>query len=278
MSLPATTELTEVGNTVAIDNSIPETRFQCLYGTAGRIATDTPLMGQNALVGLASQVTPIISGRARNVAVATAMALLQLSGLGLSPTRATDPIAARPTPRLVIAKLGEDTPNVSADDTEFLGKTPSERALAAVDDLKTWLGYADYEVAELCGFARRNLVNWKAGRGSYGVATRRLLSTHALVSELVRHLGMAGANVWLQSPNPRWGNTALEELAGGRIDRVLEAADEILFPPSDEAASSPDWLADVPSAADDMVTPVVQEPRANLAHREPRRPRRVPRG
>lgn len=273
-------DIANISDAMAIDNSMPETRFDWFHEYPVRPpAAATPLLRRNALVRAPRITTPVISGRARDAIVAAAVGLLQLSGVGVVPTTTSELTMTRTTSRLTVGRAADESESVVVDPSVGAGpesaSTPANRALDAVEDLRTWLGLADYEVAELCGFARRNLVNWKSGKGSYGVATRALLSIHALIAELVRHLGAQGANVWLQSTIAGSGSTALETLAAGHIHSVIDAAQPILFPRSKQSSSLP-TIEDMPTYADDIVTPVLQASRGDLTHREPRRPRRVP--
>jgi hypothetical protein len=73
----------------------------------------------------------------------------------------------------------------------------AERALSAVEDLVQWLGRTEEQIADLAGFARRNIPNWRSGSGVYPKTVRSLFEIHAVVGGLVRNLGIEGANHWL---------------------------------------------------------------------------------
>ena len=84
--------------------------------------------------------------------------------------------------------------------------------LRAVEDIKMWLSLNDGEVAELCGFSRRSLLNWRKGSDAYGASTRKLLAVHALVSSLNSNWGSGTTRLWFEGPDVR-GKSRLESIA-----------------------------------------------------------------
>lgn len=106
----------------------------------------------------------------------------------------------------------------------------SSPAADAVESLKTLLGMTDTDVAELAGFSRRTLTNWRNGASSYSASSRSLFSIDAFVTRLASNLGESGMRVWLALDDGT-GRSRLQALGHSEVSmrNVMTSAEEILF-------------------------------------------------
>lgn len=119
---------------------------------------------------------------------------------------------------------------MSARTTAFQA-VAAERALSAVADLQGWFGLTEEAVADLGGFTRRSISNWRAGSEPYPKTVRGLFEIHALVSGLARAVGAAEMRAWLGigGTDPRrWA--MLMDVSGRR--NLLAEASSLLFAPA----------------------------------------------
>lgn len=110
------------------------------------------------------------------------------------------------------------------------GSTSDSAALAA-DDLKDWLALSDSDVANLCGFSRRTLLNWRTGTSApHGTSSRRLFAVHALIGHLLDSVGPDRTRLWLEMDDGA-GLSRLDALGTGDegVRRVLTQAEPLLF-------------------------------------------------
>jgi len=114
-------------------------------------------------------------------------------------------------------------------ETKAFPRGTAARALAAVADLSVWLGMTEDQVADIARFSRRNLSNWRAGLGSYPKTVRGLFEIHALLSGLVRAIGVDGAESWMALQSAT-GSPRRQLLAtdAGRA-QLLSEAQPLLF-------------------------------------------------
>ena len=176
------------------------------------------------------------------------------------------------------------TNSVDARIAEVPLAAPERRdpALPSHDDALTqianWLQMSDGEMAELVGVSRRTVVNWHAGRGGYGATTRKLFSTHALISQLVMKEGLERTRLWLNSLASDGTKTRLQMMASGAdgFAAVLRQAEPILFPTSVPPRPEVD-NADRDLSSDEAQSAALADgPRLPEAFKfEPRRPRRL---
>lgn len=108
---------------------------------------------------------------------------------------------------------------------------PASSATAAVEGLKVWLQLTDAEVAELAGFSRRTLTNWRSGANSYTASSRKLFSLHAFVAHLITNLGVAGTRLWLALDDGT-GRSRLLALYDNEDStrNVMTLTEDLLFP------------------------------------------------
>ncbi len=149
----------------------------------------------------------------------------------------------------------------------------ARRALAAVRNLCDWLEVPEDQVAQMAGFSRRSLPNWRAGGGVYPKTVRRLFELHALVHGLVDRLGRTGANAWLAQRSAASGAsmTRRELLATGPdgVRAVLDEAQPLLF----AAVNRRVGAAEFEEATTDSAFTAAPHRRAFTEPRPPRRPR-----
>lgn len=109
--------------------------------------------------------------------------------------------------------------------------SPAQRALAAVADVRSWLGVGRDDVAQLAGYSPRSIKNWREGMDPYPATVRRLLDIHALVGSLERRLGSGGTRVWLADVAA--DGRARRELLGEEdgLRTLVSEATTILFEP-----------------------------------------------
>jgi hypothetical protein len=144
-------------------------------------------------------------------------------------------------------------------------------ARLAVAELMRWLRRSREEVASICGFSLRTSRYWDVGKTPRPSTVRHLFDVHALVSSLVRALGMQGARAWLDQRGTR-GARRIEELrTDAGLTTVLREASRFIF-------------AEVPLP--EVARPIAEEAVIEAASAEayqpaefqtaPRRPRRAP--
>jgi len=131
--------------------------------------------------------------------VATSGAVLVGSLFGV-PTmgETTTASAIRQVPdRPSLGGVGSDADPARSLETTGRRSSPVEM----VDDLRAWLDLSsDAAVADLGGFSRRSLTNWRNGGAAYGASTRRLAMVHALVQRLRTSLSdEAVVRLWLNA-------------------------------------------------------------------------------
>lgn len=111
------------------------------------------------------------------------------------------------------------------------GGAVSDSAALAADDLKDWLALSDSDVANLCGFSRRTLLNWRTGASApHGNSSRRLFAIHALIGHLLDSAGPDRTRLWLEMDDGT-GLSRLDALGAGDegVRRVLTQAEPLLF-------------------------------------------------
>lgn len=165
-------------------SSTPSYRMSSL--TAGTIHRSiTPLTEfkfRNALIGFATTGAILVGslfGAPTVLETTTASAIRQV------PDRPTpDSMGTAAIPARALVATGRQS-------------TPVEMA----DDLRVWLDLpSDAAVADLGGFSRRSLTNWRNGGSAYGASTRRLAMVHALVRQLRTSFGdEALVRLWLSA-------------------------------------------------------------------------------
>lgn len=97
-----------------------------------------------------------------------------------------------------------------------------QRALAAVDRLRTLCDLSEERAAELMGVARGTLRSWRGGeRDPYGATTRHLFEVDSFVSVLVRVLGRDAARSWLTEHDDDGSTARVEFLAAEDGPRML---------------------------------------------------------
>jgi len=76
-----------------------------------------------------------------------------------------------------------------------------DRAVTAIDDLRTVLGLADSSAAKLADVARNTLASWRRReRAPYPATVRHLFEVHSVVAAAAALLGHDGARSWFHSP------------------------------------------------------------------------------
>lgn len=210
---------------------------------------------RNSLIGLAA-ATSIFASDVSFSAVAE-------TGTMISPMRRANEVRNGTWWESVPERLREVRAN---------GVAPSSAA-AAADDLKEWLRLSDTEVAGLCGFSRRSLLNWRNGAGAHGTSSRRLFSIHALVGHLMTALGPPRAGLWL-GMDDGMGLSRLDALGANDdgVRRVLTQAQPLLFgevPTGDDFDSG---LTDAEAARVMMSVRTEDEPAQTSPVRRVRRP------
>jgi len=150
--------------------------------------------------------------------------------------------------------------------------TPTPPAAVAADQLKEWLSLNDSELADLCGFSRRSLLNWRNGGGVYGASSRRLFAIHALIGHIAVRLGSERAMLWLNAGDIV-GVSRLQALADGEdgIRRVLSQAEPIIFPEFAKRANFESGVSDAEAAS-----VMVEASRAEVSSSSPVRRARKP--
>lgn len=147
-------------------------------------------------------------------------AALMLWALALPSPPTSDPVK-HPTHRTI--GTTEDVGDVDSK------QVTARLALTAVDDLVNWLQEPEQDVAKLAGFSRRNISNWRNGRGVYPKTVRALFEIHALVGGLVRSLGSSGATSWLsQRGRGDLKRRALLSSEAGRVE-LQRSASALIF-------------------------------------------------
>lgn len=141
-----------------------------------------------------------------------------------------------------IGRAAQPLVDVVDDEAPVVAIRTSSAAAEAVENLKVLLGLTDTEVAELAGFSRRTLTNWRNGANSYSASSRSLFSIEAFVSRLASHLGEAGMRVWLALDDGT-GRSRLQALgrSEGSMRQVMTSAEGILFN-SQRAVPEPDIM------------------------------------
>lgn len=184
---------------------------------------------------------------------------------GLPTTRAGNIEADSPLLAFVVSRpIWHDSSFDRADTRDA-----TQRALKAIADLGVWLGKSEQEVAQLAGFARRSIPNWRAGQGAYPKTVRGLFELHALVRGLVRQMGLPNTVEWLHDQDStgttRWDLLGTGE---GRQDLLREAR-TVLFaqPEREQVAAEFEEAALEQEAATPSRTQAFSEP--------PKRSRRV---
>lgn len=146
----------------------------------------------------------------------------------------------------------------------------SHPALAAVDDLRRWLGTTYLEVARIAGLQSPSIIfHWRR-RAEEGQPVRpragtvaRLYQAHALVRAVAVALdgpvGITGVRAWAHAPGSD-GRTPLELLREGRTKALTARSRGILFDPRPNAA--PAWqLVQIPQD----VPPETAQPKPEFA-------------
>lgn len=210
---------------------------------------------RNSLIGLAA-ATSIFAGDVSSSAVVE-------TGTIISPVRRANEVRQGTWWESAPERLGEIRAN---------GVAPSSAATAA-DDLKKWLTLSDTEVAELCGFSRRSLLNWRNGAGAHGTSSRRLLSIHALIGHLMTAVGPARAGLWLGMDDGT-GLTRLDALRANDdgMRRVLTQAEPLLFGEVPARGDFDSGLTDAEAARVMMSVRTDEEPAQTSPVRRVRRP------
>lgn len=131
---------------------------------------------------------------------------------------------------LPTGRAAQSLVDVVVDEAPVGAIRSSSAAADAVESLKVLLGLTDTEVAELAGFSRRTLTNWRNGANSYSASSRSLFSIDAFVSRLASNLGEAGMRVWLALDDGT-GRSRLQALGHSEdsMRNVMTSAEGILF-------------------------------------------------
>lgn len=158
-------------------------------------------------------------------------------------------------PATIVSTLGARDQQIAAGTAGGLipGKAEASRrdqpALAAIEDLRTWLGISYEDAARIAGLSSSSLVyHWKQ-RAAAGYIVRprpttveQLYRVHALVRMVAIALdgeeGIQGVLSWACSQGAD-GRTPLDLLRQGRIEAVHARARDFVFDP--HPTPTPDW-------------------------------------
>ncbi len=107
------------------------------------------------------------------------------------------------------------------------GELPRVRnPIAAVEDLRNWLGVTNKDLQSVTGIPERTFYDWKRTKRVHRPSTvRKLWRAHALVDAVVKKLGVDGARQWFHSG----AVSPLDLLQAGDLDAVEQAAHALLF-------------------------------------------------
>ncbi|MBC6450685.1 hypothetical protein [Actinokineospora xionganensis] len=162
-------------------------------------------------------------------------ALTSIAVTGVLHATWVHPSMAASVIRTAASVAGLLAPMAVAGTTRVARSSPEKRqgnttrAVLAVTELASWLDCTEEEVAELAGFSRRNLSNWRGGASAYPKTVRGLFEIHGLVGALVHHLGKVGALVWLaQADEENCARRELLRTSAGR-SKVQNSAQSLLF-------------------------------------------------
>jgi hypothetical protein len=156
-------------------------------------------------------------------------ALLGIAALGLAAFLQLSATPVQPETlawweRPGIGPAGRDLIAEQEGQSQATAKTSS--ALAAAEDLRTWLNITYDDLATVTGIGKTTFYHWKrTGAEPRPATTYRLRGVHALIRALIAKLGMAGMTAWLRTGTP----SPLELLLNGKLAGVERLAHDVLF-------------------------------------------------
>jgi len=182
-----------------------------------------------------------------------------------APTGASAALTAIPDASWELASLAgqalvESTPLVGL--TTFAEMRPSaqrtgtsapasSRAYRTFTQLAEWLGMTQEETAHSLGVGRTTPLAWGRGHEPRPARARRLYQTHALLSTLVRRLGIDETRRWLARGEP----SPLDLIKAGEVAAADDRAEALIFGARVAAAPRLDAWVDESAARDQPPAP-----------------------